>query len=37
MLTLGGIIIGATEGKYGIEAIIGICGGKDIVILLKYY
>ncbi len=32
-LTLGGIIIGAPGGKNGIGGIIGICGGKDIIIL----
>jgi hypothetical protein len=32
ILTLGGIIIEPTGGKNGIEFIIGICGGKDIVI-----
>lgn len=32
LLTLGGIIIGATGGKNGIDVIIGIWGGKDIVI-----
>jgi hypothetical protein len=35
ILTLDGIIIEATGGKNGIELIIGICGGKDIVIFSR--
>lgn len=31
-LTLGGIIIGAPEGKKGMGGIMGICGGKDMVV-----